>query len=125
LKPFVQNFWIIASLTAASTLVASSAFVSAQNLSKSCGEWKPSSLQHSGPVSVIVNDKELIWSNGRGIHTATFIDGDIVRKTYSDGVSLYVAYGFPEGTDGGFSPSRIIRIFYQSPGIRQIELKCE
>ena len=108
---------------ALAALISGSATISqAQNYS--CSEWEPASLQHRGPVALSLTEEALIWSNGRGIYSASIADSSLGRNTYLDDASVYIVYG-NIALDSLDPPLHIVRLFYQSPDFRATRLICE
>ncbi|MFV1878478.1 hypothetical protein [Nioella sp.] len=85
-------------------------------------------MQLRGEVSVRVNETELVWSNGRKIESARFVEANPTSMTFVDGVSVYVAYGYSLVTETGFSEFnvlRVVRMFYNSAQVQTSILECE
>jgi len=90
-----------------------------------CDGWVPASLQLRGPVTLLLSDQRLTWSNGRKNYVASFVDGVSTRKTFADNASVYIVYGLWVGTTSTLPRLKIVRIFYNS-AINQIsELTCQ
>lgn len=90
----------------------------------SCEGWQPSSLQYRGPVSVLLSDDKLTWSNGRKIYTAKFVDGSRTRKTYIDDASVFFVYGLWIKSSSVKAGLKIVRVFYNSASVQFSELTC-
>ena len=96
----------------------------ADELSYSCEGWQPSSLLHRGPVSLLLSDEQLVWSNGKKIYGAQFVDGTLTRRTYVDDASVYLVYGFWQKATAVKSRVKIVRIFYNAEILQSSELNC-